>query len=225
MRVAIPERAAGAYGPIPARILEAMAVLGIDVFPIAVASRPRSWKFDALLLTGGVDPNPRLYGADEIRGGVKYDDERDTRELAAISHAIRRGLPILGICRGAELLAIHYGGRVTSVPRAHRDLHRGGSASGNRVTVSHNVRLKDDSLLASHLRATLIHGCSSNHSRVPSLSGAQGLRAVGYSSDGVVEVIEASGVVGVMWHPEDTAMTEPIQLDVFRVLQTLAARP
>lgn len=161
--------------------------------PGAVAAR-----VDALVLTGGTDVDPALYG-EEPHPSVRVDRARDDRELALLAAALERGLPVLAICRGLQLLNVHLGGTLHQHLAAH-------PVGGDGV---HEVRFAADNTLRG------IYGprCPVNslHHQAVAAPGA-GLACVGHAPDGVVEAVELTGrpVVGVQWHPEQLNRLEPV---------------
>ena len=157
---------------------------------------------DGLLCSGGPDLDPALYGAqaDPETGGVQ--PERDRGELALLRAALSLGLPVLGVCRGMELLDIVCGGTLHQhLPDVvGHDGHRGGTAAFSR----HEVTLADGSRTR-ELLGPSVTVPSFHHQGVATVG--TGLRAVGWAEDGSVEAIEAEGprfVVGVLWHPEES---------------------
>ncbi len=153
---------------------------------------------DALVLTGGSDVDPTLYGQEPLPT-THVDRERDLRELALLAAALDAGLPVLAICRGLQVLNVHLGGTL------HQ--HLVGHPVGGDGT--HEVRFAPGSVLAD------VYGpaCAVNslHHQAVDTPGA-GLVAVGHAPDGVVEAVELTGrpVVGVQWHPEQLAVQDPV---------------
>jgi putative glutamine amidotransferase len=124
------------------------------------------------------------------------DVELDRAELSLARAALDRGLPVLGICRGHELLNVLYGGTLHQDVPGHRQTEPG-------VQATHDVRLEPGSRLAGILGATEGRVNSFHHQAVDALG--RGLRAVAWSPDGIVEGIEdpaAPWVLGVQWHAE-----------------------
>lgn len=155
---------------------------------------------DGLVLSGGGDVDPRLYGGrTESTRGVR--PERDRFELALLAEAQARELPILGICRGAQLLNVARGGTLVTI-RSDRELRR---RHGRYLW--HPVELVGGSRLARLLGTDAIARVVSYHGQAVDRPG-EGLAIVGRAADGVVEAIESarSGdeewLVGVQWHPE-----------------------
>jgi gamma-glutamyl-gamma-aminobutyrate hydrolase PuuD len=152
---------------------------------------------DGLVFTGGSDLNPALYGQEPHPESAGFHDERDSAELLLIREALRRDMPVLGICRGMQLLNVALGG----------DLHQHlGSATHKgppgRYTF-HEVEVEPGTRLSEVLGAgTRTHSC---HHQAPDRLGT-GLRRSARAEDGTVEAVElpaARFVVGVLWHPEE----------------------
>jgi putative glutamine amidotransferase len=155
---------------------------------------------DALLLAGGADVDPASYGArphPETRG---TNPARDRFELALAHRALERDLPVLGICRGMELLNVSLGGTLDQhLSRLDLHAHTPGAFS------DHEVRLEPGSLAARTVgdERTLVR---SHHHQATEQLG-EGLIATGWSvPDGLVEAVEGPGwrfTLGVLWHPEE----------------------
>jgi putative glutamine amidotransferase len=160
-------------------------------------------RIQGLLLTGGSDLDPGLYGAEaHPRLGAVHRD-RDEFELALCREALDRGLPVLGICRGHQVLNVATGG--TLIQDIPSDVSGGAvhDSERERWERSHDVRILPGTRLRALLGEDSVAVNSFHHQAVRDLG--QGLRVSAVSgSDAVVEGIEgASGfVVGVQWHPE-----------------------
>jgi putative glutamine amidotransferase len=152
---------------------------------------------DGLVFTGGPDVNPAVYGHDPHPESTGFHDQRDRAELALIREALRRNMPVLGICRGMQLLNVALGGDLHQ--HLGSDTHKGlpGRYTFHDVTVEPGTRLAD--VLGAGTRT---HSC---HHQAPDRLGA-GLRVSARAEDGTVEAVEqpAAGLVlGVLWHPEE----------------------
>jgi len=172
-------------------------------------------KIDGVLLTGGGDVDPKLYGGDPDSTMLVHR-LRDDFEIALIRAAKERGLPILGICRGCQIINVALGGTV-------RNLRKEEDVKGyHLVLTGHAVDLASDSQLAEILGVTSLTKVVSLHGNAVG-EPAPGIRIAATGPGGVVEAIEAdpaSGrgwIVGVQWHPELT-LDEEVQHKVFKAL-------
>ena len=156
----------------------------------------------ALLLPGGCDSDARLYGQrDWACRGV--DLARDLKELALVRAFAAAGKPVLGICRGHQLLNFALGGDlIQHLPTAARHTQRGGRDQ------LHAARIAPGSFLAALYGAGAVV-TSAHHQAVGRLG--EGLRPVQWSADGVVEAVEHARLplFGVQWHPERQMCSHP----------------
>jgi len=165
-----------------------------------------------LLLSGGGDVNPKHWG-EELHPKAQLDDERDEMELALIKAAWEKGIPILGICRGEQILNVALGGSMVQDIPDHfgcdPSLHQHGTP--DIPEVRHNVSVTHNSRMFQLLGAASVPVNSRHHQAVREL--APDLRAVAFHPETfkggkpLVEGIEAKDmdrwVVGVQWHPEN----------------------
>jgi putative glutamine amidotransferase len=178
-------------------------------------------QLSGLLLTGGPDLDPACYGAGPHPELGPIDHDVDVFEVALCRHADRRGIPILGICRGAQVLNVARQGtliqhlpEISSGAIEHRQ-----SEPGDRTT--HEVRVAPDSGLAQTTGGGPVDVNSFHHQAIDRLG--LGLRPVAWARDGVIEAIEADErqeghfVLGVQWHAE-TLIEEAEQLALFERL-------
>ena len=160
-----------------------------------------------LLLTGGVDVNPRLYGEKRSPLTDKPNQKRDEHELRLLNQALDRDLPVLCICRGHELLNVALGGSLVQhiETNGHR-WHDDGSSNW------HEVSLDGPSRLAQlHGRDAVLRVNSRHHQGVTEDRLAPALRPTARSADGFVEAMESTDhrwVTGIQWHPERPEMGE-----------------
>jgi putative glutamine amidotransferase len=153
---------------------------------------------DGLILAGGSDIDPGSYGArphPETRGTWP---ERDRFEIGLGTRALERDMPVLGICRGMEMLNVIQGGTLNQ--HLGLELHR--HTPG--VFTDHRVRLEPGSLAERVVGAEVSEVTSAHHQGVEVLG--EGVVASGWADDGVVEAVELpdrSFAVGVLWHPEE----------------------
>ncbi|MFB3890555.1 MAG: gamma-glutamyl-gamma-aminobutyrate hydrolase family protein [Phycisphaerae bacterium] len=172
---------------------------------------------DGLLLTGGWDVSPARYGQQRHARVTTVDPIRDATELAAVDEAVRRGKPILGICRGIQVLNVALGGTlIQDIPSWQAD--GGGNDAGVRVNhggQDHAIRIESGSLAASLWRDGLTVN-SRHHQAVERI--APGLRATAWSPDGIIEAAQSSDsfpMLAVQCHPEDLWESRPEMLGPF----------
>jgi putative glutamine amidotransferase len=160
-------------------------------------------RIDGLLLAGGADVDPGSYGAEPHPETGRTWPERDRFEIALTVSAIRRGMPVLGACRGMQILNVARGGtlqqHLPDVIGSDRHRHTPGRFS------DHEVTLEPGSLAARATGTERALVKSHHHQGIADLG--EGLVATGTSpQDGVIEAVELPGepyVLGVLWHPEE----------------------
>jgi putative glutamine amidotransferase len=153
---------------------------------------------DGLILAGGSDIDPGTYGAKPHPETKGSRPERDRFELALGTRALERDMPLLGICRGMEMINVIQGGTLNQ--HLGLELHR--HTPG--VFTDHRVELQPGSLAARVVGADTTEVKSAHHQGVEELG--EGVVVTGHADDGVVEAIELperSFAVGVLWHPEE----------------------
>ncbi|KDE97971.1 glutamine amidotransferase [Mycolicibacterium aromaticivorans JS19b1 = JCM 16368] len=157
---------------------------------------------DGLIVTGGRDVDPSAYGHDAHPATDLPDRVRDAWELALVAAALRRHLPVLGICRGAQVLNVALGGTL------HQHLpdvvghtrHQ----QGNAVFTTSTIRTVAGSRLAGLIGESTDAQCY-HHQAIDRLG--DGLMISAFDGEGVIEAVEAPGddfVLAVQWHPEET---------------------
>ena len=174
-------------------------------------------RLDAVVIAGGADIDPAYYGAEPHETTDRPRTDRDSTERRIYASARERGLPVLGICRGMQMMAVASGGSlIQDLPSAgYGTLHR----EQLGAFTEHKATFADGSLVASILGAGESVVNSSHHQAV---ADAGSLVVTGVAEDGTVEVVEdpsAPFVLGVQWHPE---MTDDLRL--FAALVAAAAR-
>lgn len=170
------------------------------LLPPATASAAAVDRLDAVVLSGGADVDPARYGAPAHPETGPLRDDRDAAELAVLDRALARGVPVLAVCRGLQLLTVALGGTlVQHLPDAvghHGHNPRPGVYGTTDVTLVPGSRAA--AALGSGVRARCHH-----HQAVDRLG--DGLVVTGRAGDGTVEAVERAGpgfVLGVQWHPE-----------------------
>ncbi len=180
---------------------------------------------DGILLPGGFDIEPELYGQEKSALCKKTERTSDLFQLELLRSAYREGIPILGICKGCQLINVHFGGTL------YQDL----SLSGDKGTVhaqkqgdipfSHTVTLQRGSKLQKVFGSSTLEVNSFHHQGIALLG--KGLVATALCDDGFIEAIEQKGdvwCVGVQWHPEAMMMASKGMLPLFSAFVE-ASRP
>lgn len=161
--------------------------------------------FDALLLPGGGDIEPRRYGQEPDPRVYNVDPEQDRLDFGMAQHALDRNMPIMGICRGMQLLNVLYGGTLiqhlpASIVKHSFQLKRESTTLAERFT-PHEVEITPGSKLARILGPS-VRSASAHHQAIDVLG--RELNIVARAADGTVEAVEDPhrNVLGVQWHPE-----------------------
>lgn len=173
--------------------------LPFDADPTDVIER-----LDGVLLTGGADMNPALYGQ-AIDGSIDIEDQRDQLELRLLDDALEQEVPVLGICRGLQVINVHAGGTLHQHVPAHAHLDDDGAK------IAHEVYFEPTSTMGNIYGETQLVN-SLHHQSVNALG--ENLAVTGRAPDGSVEAIERTDapVIAVQWHPEilPTRPTDPV---------------
>ena len=158
---------------------------------------------DALLLQGGADIAPESYGASALRPEWCGDPQRDRFERELLAAALAAGKPVLGICRGCQLLNVAYGGSLYQDLAAQRPGSFAHSLPQQYDEHEHALRLAPGGLLAGWHATGVGRVTSAHHQGIDRLGGELTVEAW-CAEDGLVEAVRArSGwVLGVQWHPE-----------------------
>lgn len=177
-------------------------------------------RFDALVLCGGDDVDPARFGEERHPTVELANSRRDEYEIRIVREAVARGVPLLGVCRGGQVMNVALGGTlVQHVPDLPGALpHKGGTR--------HEVDLVEGTLL----RALAARPSASVNSYHHQAAGrvAPPLRVSARSRDGVVEALEGDParpfLVGVQWHPEREGNDEPLAQGLFDALVQAAGK-
>lgn len=200
-----PARWAAWHAPavlLPASYVDAVSAAG--GLPVLLPSLPGAaaavTRLDGLILTGGGDVDPASYGQQPHPRASRVSAERDQAELEHLDAALSAGLPVLGICRGMQLLNVARGGTLCQhLPDG------GGHAPAPGTFGSHPVRIAPGSRLAAILAGPTLTVPTAHHQAIDRIGA--GLVPTAWADDGVVEAVELDGgqppfVVAVQWHPE-----------------------
>ncbi len=179
---------------------------------------------DGILLAGGGDVDPVFFGEEPLPDTGVITPERDLFEIALVRRALHAGRPVLGICRGMQVLNIAAGGDI------HQDVSRAGARikhyqEAPRWHPTHRLQVRHGSLLARTLGDGALRVNSLHHQAVRRL--APGLSVSARAEDGIIEAIEGNGpafVLGVQFHPEAMYERQPLFLNLFAALVGAAQR-
>lgn len=215
------ERANEPQAAVPTYYLEALGragAVGVVLLPNAAldeAAADLMARFDGLVLTGGEDLDPAGYGDAPAPETYGFVGEIDRWEEALYRAAVALDRPVLAICRGHQLLNVIHGGtlhqHITGTTDVAHGIPMGGGGSDVPVVVEADSRLAD--ALGGELNPT---GRCHHHQAVGVVG--DGLRVTARAADGCVEGLEPDGdawVLSVQWHPEDSAMHDPVQQRIF----------
>ncbi len=162
-----------------------------------------------LVLTGGEDIDPRLFGEEPHPATGIPHGARDEYELALARTASDLRIPTLAICRGVQVMNVALGGTLVQDLSSERPAALDHEAKGKRAERVHRVALEAESKLAELLGALSICTNSSHHQALDDVAST--LRVTGRSDDGVIEAVEAIDpawwMIGVQWHPEELTAT------------------
>jgi putative glutamine amidotransferase len=213
-----PPHAEMALGMTYLRAIEAAGGMPVVLPPLGDAAAYLD-RLDGICLSGGPDLDPDAYGATERHAELgPTEPGLDAFELELAREADTRGLPILGICRGAQALNVARGGTLHQHLPGHRQTEPA-------TATTHTVHVEPGSRLAAIAGTRVLRVNSFHHQAVDVLG--RGLRPVAHAADGIVEAIEAPGprlVLGVQWHAEGL-LGQPRHRALFEELVAAAAEP
>ncbi|MBD2462841.1 gamma-glutamyl-gamma-aminobutyrate hydrolase family protein [Oscillatoria sp. FACHB-1407] len=179
-------------------------------------------RVDGLVFTGGGDIEPTHYDGDLHPKIYRLDSERDSFELALARRAIQADLPLLGICRGLQVLSVASGGKLlphvpdtfgTDVLHREEPLH----------PTKHPVAIAPQSLISKIVGVSEMEVVSWHHQAVPTVP--PGWQATAYAPDGLIEALEHQDhpwAIALQWHPELSAATDPLQQRIFNAFVQVA---
>ena len=205
----------GRYKGRAMRLANSLAVALAGGTPVRIGPGLRTTfdGLDGLIVGGGVDIESRLYGIDTT-DEWPYDPDRDALEIRALDWAERHDRPVLGICRGAQLMNVHRGGTlIHDLDRAHPEL-----ANPRSIFPCKTAHLRGPSRLVDLLGPRRLPINALHHQAVENLG--DGMRVTAVDDGGIVQAIEQADHrfrVGVQWHPE-LMIWNPRHLRLFRAL-------
>ena len=221
----------GGYG-VPGTYLEALRRAGARSAILAPGEEGTPEEiiepFDALLLVGGGDVDPARYGGEREEHLYGIEPDRDEFEIALLREADRLAVPTLCICRGMQVMNVAFGGTLHQhLPDIAGLIEHGVPIEGTQTI--HDVSVEPGSRLAAVTKSGPLASASHHHQGVDRIG--EGLTVTGRSEDGLVEAIErivpdqqderAPWMLGVQWHPEETAEHDPVQQSLFDALSLL----
>ena len=209
--------------------LEAIRRAGAEPF-LVFPSDHAPEEFDGLCLTGGGDIDPARYGEVNTKS-EEIDVQRDAIELALLERALARDIPVLGLCRGFQLINVHLGGSLEQHHLGHAPKYppEGASVADDPAgadAVRHRVTAASGSKLAAACGDEMFVVNSSHHQVVTSDRLASDLRATAHVGE-LVEALESTAyrwVVAVQWHPERTAQVGAAATRIFDAFVTEVKR-
>ncbi len=174
-------------------------------------------RLNGVILSGGVDINPKRYGEQPLRGMGEIDEDLDGMELNVAKMAFERDLPIFAICRGIQILNVALGGTLfqdISVQIQNSILH---NQKAPKSVLTHAVEIRQGTLLRSIIGKRRIWVNSKHHQAVKDV--ARGLQIDAETEDGIIEAMEHPEkrfVLGVQWHPEGSYQKDAYSKKLFR---------
>ena len=157
--------------------------------------------FDGLVVTGGADVTPSLYHEDVIANEDNYHYECDLFDIALIRAFMKANKPILGICRGLQIINVACGGSLyQDIDTYYCDLNGKHQSNDIGGKLSHKIDIDESSLLFKITGHKEMMVNSYHHQAIKTLG--QGLLSVAKADDGIIEAIEGNNVLAVQWHPE-----------------------
>lgn len=208
------------------RYLQALIRAGAE--PVTLAPREMSdddarrvlSRFDGLLLMGGADVDPALYGQEAHHRTYGVDRRNDEFEIALVRAASAIGLPVLAVCRGMQIANVAFGGtlhqHLPEIDRPVQIAHGPHGFPSPTEGVEHELELAPGSLLAKALDGHVTPPAISYHHQAVDRLG-DGFVATAWAPDGHVEAMERESgwFVCLQWHPEDTAPVDPAQQRIY----------
>ncbi|MGM0421081.1 MAG: gamma-glutamyl-gamma-aminobutyrate hydrolase family protein [Bacillota bacterium] len=218
------------YGSIDCNYIQAIDRAGGLPLPIPILSTLEDINnyvnlLDGLVLSGGQDISPELYREKPIKELTQVDLERDKWEIGLFTAAYEANLPILGICRGMQLINVALGGSLYQDLNTQQDNNLFHTSQKSSACAYHKVYIDSSSKLSEILCSLDDLYVNSYHHQAVKEPG-NNLSITSKSSEGIIESIEAKDqdfVLGVQWHPEDLVQSEVCFQELFKALVTQAS--
>jgi len=195
---------------------EALRMVGLEPVPVKDEDAPSLAGVEGLLLTGGRDLDPKLYGQVAAPESEEPNAARDRMEIRLLREALDRNLPVLAICRGLQLFNVYHGG--TLIQHLPGDPHRTKNRPADPSKPLHEISVAPDTQLAAILGVGQ-HAVNSRHHQAVDRLGSQIQVSAKSVKDEIIEGLERPDkafAVAVQWHPEDQVRTDETQLNLFR---------
>ncbi|MBF8437935.1 gamma-glutamyl-gamma-aminobutyrate hydrolase family protein [Halanaerobiaceae bacterium Z-7014] len=202
------------YGTINCNYVRAIVEAGGIPLLIPIVNQPQDIKYyleliDGLLLSGGQDISPEFYNEEPVDELGEIDPDRDSWELKLFTEAYKKKLPVLGICRGMQLINVALGGSLFQDIYSQYDDSLLHTSSDGESCAYHKIIIESGSKLEEILCCLDSLYVNSYHHQALKKPG-KNLKVVARSDEGIIEAIEAEDsdqrfLVGVQWHPEDLA--------------------
>lgn len=199
------------------------AVIAQDALPIVIPTTPDFHlakdyidSIDALLVTGGCDVNPLYYNQQPHTAVTTFSQERDFFEEALINAAIEKGIPVMGICRGMQMINAVLGGNlIQHIPDEVKGAICHVEKGNEQWEPCHTVKIEKDSILYPIFGERAMVN-SYHHQAVKDLG--KGLKPTAYSPDGICEAYECreKKIFAVQWHPEKMFLHDERQNQIFK---------
>ena len=206
MKIGITQRSIednilGKYDALEQNYVKYFSKFKVDIIPIPnipdnIENFIKSAGIEKIILSGGSGINPMLYGSKKIKG-FKYASDRDSTEYKLMKYAIKTKMPVLGICRGSQLINVFFGGKII------QDLKHSRPDLIEHVKTAHEVILDGDENDAITKRKSILVNSYHNDGFTKNELG-RNLKIFAESTDGIVEGYyhKILPIVGIMWHPE-----------------------
>lgn len=217
LSVSEKEKARGAASP----YYQALAAVGVqpgelEFISASDAAHLKAEHFDGVLFAGGEDVDPSFYGEPKRYESVHEDRARDEFEFDLLERALHHRLPILGICRGVQMINVKFGGTLYQDLKAETAVEHDHKQAEPRPEATHGITVTDPE---SELARVVQGSCRVNslhHQAIKRLG--RGLRATAHSEDGLTEAVESADdypfLMAVQWHPEEM-VGQPVQRKIF----------